>query len=107
MASANVLKGVTSSDVTGFDTERPRLTSIAIRILGSKADADDVLQEAWLRLSRSDDIDDLPAWLTTVVHAVVLGPSAQATYKVGGRDRGSGGVPRGRPRKPMRCSPKR
>ena len=53
--------------VTDFDAERPRLTAIAIRILGSEADADDVLQEAWLRLSRTDAVDDLPAWLTTVV----------------------------------------
>ena len=54
-----------------FDAERPRLTAIAIRILGSEADADDVLQEAWLRLSRTDAIDDLPAWLTTVVTRLV------------------------------------
>jgi RNA polymerase sigma-70 factor, ECF subfamily len=59
-------------DVTDFDAERPRLTAIAIRILGSKADADDVLQEAWLRLSRTDDVDDLPAWLTTVVTRLCL-----------------------------------
>ncbi len=59
-------------DVTDFDAERPRLTAIAIRILGSKADADDVLQEAWLRFSRTDDVDDLPAWLTTVVTRLCL-----------------------------------
>ncbi|MGI8753418.1 MAG: sigma-70 family RNA polymerase sigma factor [Acidimicrobiales bacterium] len=55
-----------------FEAERPRLTAIAIRILGSESDADDVLQEAWLRLSRTDDIDDLPAWLTTVVTRLCL-----------------------------------
>jgi RNA polymerase sigma factor (sigma-70 family) len=59
-------------EVTDFDAERARLTAIAIRILGSEADADDVLQEAWLRLSRTDDIDDLPAWLTTVVTRLCL-----------------------------------
>jgi len=59
-------------DVTDFDAERPRLTAIAARILGSEADADDVLQEAWLRLSRTDDVDDLPAWLTTVVTRLCL-----------------------------------
>jgi RNA polymerase sigma-70 factor (ECF subfamily) len=59
-------------EVTDFDAERPRLTAIAIRILGSEADADDVLQEAWLRLSRTDGIDDLPAWLTTVVTRLCL-----------------------------------
>ena len=58
--------------MTDFDAERPRLTSIAIRILGSGADADDVVQEAWLRLCRTDDIDDLPAWLTTVVTRLCL-----------------------------------
>jgi RNA polymerase sigma-70 factor, ECF subfamily len=58
--------------MTDFDTERPRLTAIAIRIVGSEADADDVLQEAWLRLSRTDGIDDLPAWLTTVVTRLCL-----------------------------------
>ena len=58
--------------VTDFDTERPRLIGIATRILGSKSDADDVLQEAWLRFSRTDGIDDLPAWLTTVVTRLCL-----------------------------------
>jgi RNA polymerase sigma-70 factor (ECF subfamily) len=59
-------------DVTAFDAERPRLTAIASRILGSEADADDVLQDAWLRLSRTDYIDNLPAWLTTVVTRLCL-----------------------------------
>jgi len=59
-------------EMTDFDSERPRLTAIAIRILGSEADAEDVLQETWLRLSRTDDIDDLPAWLTTVVTRLCL-----------------------------------
>ena len=58
--------------VTGFDAERPRLTAIAARILGSESDADDILQEAWLRLSRTDTVDDLPAWLTTVVTRLCL-----------------------------------
>ena len=59
-------------EVTDFDAERPRLTAIASRILGSEADADDVVQETWLRLSRTDDIDDLAAWLTTVVTRLCL-----------------------------------
>jgi len=58
--------------VTDFDAERPRLNALASRILGSEADADDVLQEAWLRLSRADAVDDLPAWLTTVVTRLCL-----------------------------------
>jgi RNA polymerase sigma factor (sigma-70 family) len=63
---------MTSIDGTDFDAERPRLTAIAARILGSQADADDVVQEAWLRFSRTDNIDDLPAWLTTVVTRLCL-----------------------------------
>ena len=63
---------VTNVDAPGFDAERPRLMAIAIRILGSEADADDVLQEAWLRLRRTDGIDNLPAWLTTVVTRLCL-----------------------------------
>ncbi len=59
-------------DVTSFEAERPRLTAIAVRILGSQADAEDVVQEAWLRYSVTDGIDDLPAWLTTVVTRLCL-----------------------------------
>ncbi len=59
-------------NLTDFDAERPRLRAIAIRILGSEADADDVLQETWLRLARTDGIDDLPAWLTTVATRLCL-----------------------------------
>ncbi len=55
-----------------FEAERDRLLRIATRILGSPSDADDVLQEAQLRLSRTDDIDELPAWLTTVVTRLCL-----------------------------------
>jgi RNA polymerase sigma-70 factor (ECF subfamily) len=57
-----------------FDAERGRLTAIAIRILGSADDANDVLQEAWLRLSHADrdEIDVLPAWLTSVVTRLCL-----------------------------------
>jgi RNA polymerase sigma-70 factor, ECF subfamily len=58
--------------IDDFDAERVRLTGIAIRILGSRDDADDVLQEAWLRYSRTDQVDDLPAWLTTVVTRLCL-----------------------------------
>jgi RNA polymerase sigma factor (sigma-70 family) len=59
-------------EVTSFDSERPRLTAIATRILGSSVDADDVVQEAWIRFSRVDDIEDPPAWLTTVVTRLCL-----------------------------------
>ena len=52
-----------------FERERPRLRAVAYRMLGSVAEADDAVQDAWLRLSRSDEerIDNLSGWLTTVV----------------------------------------
>ncbi|MGH9091982.1 MAG: sigma-70 family RNA polymerase sigma factor [Acidimicrobiales bacterium] len=59
-------------EVTDFEAERPRLAAIASRILGSEADSDDVVQEAWIRFFRTDDIDDPPAWLTTVVTRLCL-----------------------------------
>jgi len=57
-----------------FQEQRPRLRAVAYRMLGSTSDADDAVQEAWLRLSRSDadQIDNLQAWLTTVVARVAL-----------------------------------
>jgi RNA polymerase sigma-70 factor (ECF subfamily) len=57
-----------------FEEERPRLRAVAYRMLGSAAEADDAVQEAWLRLSRNgaDGIDSLPAWLTTVVTRLCL-----------------------------------
>lgn len=59
---------------SAFEAERSRLTAIAARILGSKQDANDVIQEAWLRLSRSDidEIDSVSAWLTRVVTRLCL-----------------------------------
>lgn len=52
-----------------FEQHRPRLRAVAFRMLGSLAEADDAVQDAWLRLSRSDadEIDNLGGWLTTVV----------------------------------------
>ncbi|MDH2412736.1 sigma-70 family RNA polymerase sigma factor [Nocardioides sp. CER19] len=57
---------------TDFEAERPRLRAIAARMLGSTAEADDVVQEAWLRLARTPDVDNAPAWLTTVVSRLCL-----------------------------------
>lgn len=57
-----------------FETQRARLRAIAYQTLGSASDADDAVQEAWLRLSRTDpgNIDNLGGWLTTVVARVCL-----------------------------------
>jgi DNA-directed RNA polymerase specialized sigma24 family protein len=57
-----------------FETHRARLRAIAYRTLGSASDADDAVQEAWLRLGRADagSIDNLGGWLTTVVARVCL-----------------------------------
>ncbi|MET8851401.1 sigma-70 family RNA polymerase sigma factor [Amycolatopsis sp. NPDC004625] len=55
-----------------FEAERGRLRGLAYRMLGSAAEADDAVQEAWLRLNRVDAVDNLAAWLTTVVSRVCL-----------------------------------
>jgi RNA polymerase sigma-70 factor (ECF subfamily) len=59
---------------TQFEEERPKLRRIAYRMLGTVDEADDAVQEAWLRLNRTDDssLDNLGAWLTTVVSRVCL-----------------------------------
>ena len=58
----------------GFEQNRPRRKAVAYRMLGSLAEADDAVQEAWLRLSRSDasGVDNLSAWLTAIVARVCL-----------------------------------
>jgi RNA polymerase sigma factor (sigma-70 family) len=57
-----------------FEKERPQLRRIAYRMLGTVDEADDAVQEAWIRLSRTDDsaVENLGAWLTTVVSRVCL-----------------------------------
>ncbi|MER5503827.1 sigma-70 family RNA polymerase sigma factor [Streptomyces sp. NPDC002766] len=57
-----------------FEAHRPHLRAVAYRMLGSAAEADDAVQEAWFRLSRSDTdgVEDLGGWLTTVVGRVCL-----------------------------------
>ncbi|SRR5581483_10478454 len=57
-----------------FEASRAHMTAVAYRMLGSQMEADDAVQEAWLRLSRSDAaaIDNLSGWLTTVVARVCL-----------------------------------
>ncbi|HEY3501172.1 MAG TPA: sigma-70 family RNA polymerase sigma factor [Actinocatenispora sp.] len=57
-----------------FDRQRGRLEAVAYRMLGSRADAEDAVQEAWLRLARQDTatIDNLAGWLTTVVGRICV-----------------------------------
>ncbi|HEY7802284.1 MAG TPA: sigma-70 family RNA polymerase sigma factor [Dehalococcoidia bacterium] len=57
-----------------FEENRPHLRGVAYRLLGSLSEADDAVQEAWLRLNRSEttDINNLGGWLTTVVARVCL-----------------------------------
>ena len=57
-----------------FEEHRPHLRAVAYRMLGSLSEADDAVQDAWLRLSRADtsDVENLGGWLTTVVARVAL-----------------------------------
>ena len=57
-----------------FEARRPQLRAVAYRMLGSLTDADDAVQEAWLRLARADTagVDNLGGWLTTVVGRICL-----------------------------------
>src|SRR5919197_1545089 len=57
-----------------FEQHRPRLRAVAYRMLGSLSEADDAVQETWLRLSRADrsDVENLAAWLQNVVARVCL-----------------------------------
>ncbi|OBJ28599.1 RNA polymerase subunit sigma-70 [Mycolicibacter virginiensis] len=57
-----------------FEQQRHRLLALAYRVLGSGSDAEDAVQEAWLRLSRQNvaAIDNLPGWLTTVISRICI-----------------------------------
>jgi RNA polymerase sigma-70 factor (ECF subfamily) len=72
------LDGVTAMDelelADRFERQRPQLRAVAYRILGSVTEADDAVQESWLRLQRTDaeQIDSLEAWLTTVIVRICL-----------------------------------
>ena len=63
-----------SSVADCFQQERNRLVGVAYRLLGSTSEAEDAVQEAWLRLSRSDpeSVENMSAWLTTVVARISL-----------------------------------
>ncbi len=66
-----------------FDALRPHLTWVACGILGSLAEAEDFVQQAWLRLRRADaaQIEDLRAWLTTVVDRLSLDALGSARHR--------------------------
>lgn len=66
---------VTTDDLSArFESERTRLRGVAQRMLGDTHEADDVVQETWLRLARADvsDVANLPGWLTTVTSRICL-----------------------------------
>ena len=66
-----------------FEDKRAHLRAVAYRMLGSAAEADDVVQEAWIRLNRSDatEIDNLGGWLTTVVARICLSQLQSRRYR--------------------------
>ena len=67
-----------------FEHERPQLRRIAYRMLGTLDEADDAVQEAWLRLSRTDGsaVDNLGAWLTTVVRQAPRLSTAESSLRL-------------------------
>ena len=82
-----------------FEDHRPHLRAAAYRVLGSVSEADDAVQETWLRLSRSgtDGVENLGGWLTTIVARVSLNmprsrvsrreePMDPPVTRAGGRD---------------------
>jgi RNA polymerase sigma factor (sigma-70 family) len=71
------------SIVAAFEERRPHLRAMAYRMLGSTDEADDAVQEAWLRLSRNDpaEIENLSGWLTTVVARISLNMVRSRNYR--------------------------
>ena len=73
---------MTSTQVTEFEALRPHLMAVAYRLTGTVADAEDIVQEAWLRWDRQDSaIADLRAWLTTVVSRLGLDRLRSAAHR--------------------------
>ncbi|MHA7653939.1 sigma-70 family RNA polymerase sigma factor [Mycobacterium sp. ML4] len=73
---------VATTQVTEFEALRPHLMSVAYRLTGTVADAEDIVQEAWLRWNTQDGpIHDLRAWLTTVVSRLALDKLRSAAHR--------------------------
>jgi RNA polymerase sigma-70 factor (ECF subfamily) len=73
---------MTSTQVTEFEALRPHLMAVAYRVTGTVADAEDIVQEAWLRWNNQDTaIADLRAWLTTVVSRLGLDRLRSAAHR--------------------------
>src|SRR6202008_1987951 len=71
-----------TEQVTEFEALRPHLMSVAYRLTGTVADAEDIVQDAWLRWDRQDQaITDLRAWLTTVVSRLGLDRLRSAVHR--------------------------
>jgi RNA polymerase sigma-70 factor, ECF subfamily len=71
-----------AQQVTQFEDLRPHLMAVAYRVTGTVADAEDIVQEAWLRWDRQNsDISDLRAWLTTVVSRLGLDRLRSAAHR--------------------------
>src|SRR3954449_1188560 len=90
-----------------FEANRTHLRAVAYRMLGAVSEADDAVQEAWLRLSRSDaaEVENLRAWLTTVVAPVCPGMKGPRRFRRGGplrpgQERPAPSPRRGAPRPP-------
>jgi RNA polymerase sigma-70 factor, ECF subfamily len=73
---------MTSTQVTDFEELRPHLMAVAYRLTGTVADAEDIVQDAWLRWTAQDGpINDLRAWLTTVVSRLGLDRLRSAAHR--------------------------
>src|SRR5947199_1735842 len=93
-------------DMAGrFETHRAHLRGVAYRMLGSLSEADDAVQETWLRLGRAgaSEIENLGGWLTTVIGRVCLdmlrarGARREAPLEAGGPEPATGGAAGGDP----------
>ena len=82
-----------------FEEHRPHLRAVAYRMLGSASEAEDAVQESWIRLGRTDisGVENLRAWLTTVVARVSLDMLRTRASRSNDRNRACLGWARGKP----------